>query len=125
MPFPACCEWADQGSAPGWDLMSTTELLRVSCDTADGAWQIRLVGEADFSVLDDLTGALQGVTVRQGQQVRLDVGSLRFADVACMRALIQFTDRAERVGARVHVEHPNATFARLRGVLGSDGPAGA
>lgn len=42
-----------------------TELLRVSCDTSDGAWHVRLVGEADFSVLDDLTGAL-GVTAATG-----------------------------------------------------------
>jgi hypothetical protein len=65
--------------------MSTTELLRVSCDTSDGAWRIRLVGEADFSVLDDLIGALQGVAVRPGQEVLLDVGRLQFADVACVR----------------------------------------
>ena len=104
--------------------MSTTELLRVSCDASDGAWHIRLDGEADFSVLDDLTGALQGVTVRQGQQVRLDVARLRFADVASMRALIQFTERAERLGARVHVERPNATFTRLRRILVSDAPYG-
>jgi hypothetical protein len=97
--------------------MSTTELLRVSCDTSDGAWRIRLVGEADFSVLDDLTGALQGVTVRPGQEVLLDVGKLQFADVACMRALIRF---AERLGARVYVEEPTATFTRLRRLLVAD-----
>jgi hypothetical protein len=100
--------------------MSTTELLRVSCDTSDGAWRIRLVGEADFSVLDDLTGALQGVTVRPGQEVLLDVGKLQFADVACMRALIRFAERAERLGARVYVEEPTATFTRLRRLLVAD-----
>lgn len=102
--------------------MSTTELLRVSCDTSDGAWRIRLVGEADFSVLDDLTGALQGVTVRRGQEVLLDVGRLQFADVACMRALIRFAERAERLGARVYVEEPAATFTRLRRLLVADAP---
>ena len=103
--------------------MSTTELLRVSCDTSDGAWRIRLVGEADFSVLDDLTETLQSVTVRPGQQVRLDVERLQFVDLACMRALVDFAQRVERPGARVHAEQPNATFTRLRGMLASDAPA--
>lgn len=103
--------------------MSTTELLSVSCDTSDGACRIRLVGEADFSVLDDLTETLQSVTVRPGQQVRLDVKRLQFVDLACMRALVDFAQRAERLGARVHVEQPNATFTRLRGMLASDAPA--
>jgi len=102
--------------------MSTTELLRVSCVTTDDAWRIQLVGEADFSVLDDLTGALQGVTVRRGQEVLLDVGRLQFADVACMRALIRFAERAERLGARVYVEEPTATFTRLRRLLVADAP---
>ena len=87
--------------------------------------RIQLAGEADFSVLGDLAGALQGVTLRRGQEVRLDVRRLQFADVACMRALIRFAERAEHLGARVYVEEPTATFTRLRRLLVADAPQGA
>jgi anti-anti-sigma factor len=102
--------------------MSTTELLRVSCDTTDEGWHVRLVGEADFSVVDVLTETLRGVTPRQGQDVRLDLSGLQFVDLACMRALIDFARRAERAGASVLVVHPNPSFTLLRGLLGRDVP---
>jgi hypothetical protein len=37
-----------------------------------------------------------------------------------MRALIRFAERAERLGARVYVEEPTATFTRLRRLLVAD-----
>jgi anti-anti-sigma regulatory factor len=102
--------------------MSTTELLRVSLVTTDDSWHVRLVGEADFSVVGVLAETLQGVTPRQGQDVRLDLSGLEFVDLACMRELIRFARRAERVGARVLVVHPNPSFTILRGLLGPDIP---
>lgn len=105
--------------------MSTIDLLRVSCVSTDDACHVQLVGEADFSVLDELTRALRCVRVGRGQEVRLDVGGLEFIDLACMRALVDFARRAERAGVRVRVEQPNTTFTRLRGMLVSDAPAGA
>jgi anti-anti-sigma regulatory factor len=100
--------------------MSTIELLRVSCATTDDACRIQLVGEADFSVLDELTRALEAVPLRRGQDVHLDVAGLEFVDLACMRALMRFAGRAERAGARVHVVHPNPSFTLVRRTMGLD-----
>ena len=100
--------------------MSTTELLRVSHVASECDCCIKLVGEADFSVLRQLSDALQTVALRPGQDVRLDVAELRFIDVACMRAVVGFVRRAARAGASVQVVEPSSEFQLLSGLFGRE-----
>ena len=100
--------------------MSTTELLRVSHVACDRDSCLKLVGEADFSVLHELSDALDAVALRSGQEVRLDVAELDFIDVACMRTLMCFVRRAASVGVSVHVVNPGSEFTLLSGLLASE-----
>lgn len=100
--------------------MTTTDLLRVLHVASERDCCVKLIGEADFSVLHVLSDALQTVALRRGQDVRLDVADLHFIDVACMRALMSFFRRAARAGVSVHVVDANSEFTLLADLFGGE-----
>jgi anti-anti-sigma factor len=99
--------------------MQSDDSFQITSTPSGPRWLIRLCGEADYSVVRELSAALAAIGLHPGQEVHIDVGDLRFIDVSCMRALIRFAQRAQQVGVTVTVERPDPTFARIYRVMDS------
>jgi anti-anti-sigma regulatory factor len=69
-------------------------------DRDDSAWVI-LQGEADIATLGDLEAALAHLELDDAKPVHLDVTELTFADVATIRRLAIFAQRARQAGHSV------------------------
>jgi hypothetical protein len=75
-----------------------------------------LAGEADLTVKDMLRAALAALP--GAGEIRLDLASLRFIDVACTRELIALTGR--HPAARLIAHHPPASLLRITALLYPD-----
>lgn len=97
--------------------MQSDDSFHIAITPSGSRWLIRLCGEADYSVVSELSAALAAIGLHPGQEVHIDVGDLRFVDVSCLRALIRFAQRAQQVDVTVTVERPNHAFTRIHRMM--------
>ena len=90
----------------------------LSSGVADEA--LRLCGEADLSVADVLAAALHAATDAAHRVARVDVGDLRFRDVAGARALMHATRRFREDGGTVVLLGARPPVRHVLHLLGLD-----
>jgi anti-anti-sigma factor len=83
--------------APGREPLEVEQSVDV-----DGATRLRLLGELDLSVSEDLAERLRGLR-RAGENVRLDLSELEFVDSSGIRTLVMELREARQQGSRLEV----------------------
>lgn len=80
---------------------ATDTRLRIETSKTAEVMCITIHGEADFSALESLDAALGRIQLDGTQTLQLNVSSLEFIDVAALRLLTAFAQRARRSGLEV------------------------
>jgi anti-anti-sigma regulatory factor len=101
---------------PAWDTPAGESPFQVH-GTVDGGLSIG--GEMDHSSADEFGAILAGALDDLGQPV-LDVSSLRFVDVAAMRAIFLAGEQLARRHDRVQVRGASSPFRKVWGLLRLD-----
>jgi anti-anti-sigma factor len=86
--------------------------LTVTMSITESQVLVRVAGEADLTVSDQLCELLAAV-LAGAQQLVVDVSGLRFIDVACVRVLVQASGSAEDAGAPLVLAAPQPIVARM------------
>jgi anti-anti-sigma regulatory factor len=98
--------------------------LRIDVDTQPDAVRIVFRGEADFSDVERLHAVLDRVPVEDGRPVHIDMAELGFADVATLRELTLFAQRARAAGHNVTTWGARSIVRKVAHILHWDGDLG-
>ena len=85
---------------------------------ADNSATVRLAGELDLSVSDELRDLLDGLITSGHSRIELDLDEIDFVDSRAIGVLIGAQKRAERAGGRIRVRRPQATVRKAFDILG-------
>lgn len=84
----------------------------------DSSATVRLAGELDLSVADELRDLLDGLITEGHPRIELDLGEIAFVDSRAIGVLIGAQKRAERAGGGIRVRKPQATVRKAFDILG-------
>jgi anti-anti-sigma regulatory factor len=103
-----------------------TELLRLGIETRseNGLVTITLRGEADFATVERLEATLEQVELAGDRAVHVDLTELDFADVAILRQLMLFAQRARGRGHQVTTGGARPVLRKIAGLLGGEDTLG-
>lgn len=80
---------------------------------------MRLAGELDMDVADELSGLLSDLVGRRGAtSVEVDLDEVTFLDSVALGALVAGFQAAGRAGRRFHVSHPHGEVRKILDVTG-------
>jgi anti-anti-sigma factor len=88
--------------------------------TADGSTVVRVVGEVDLAVLDDLIAAVRPC-LAEGKHVELELSRMEFIDSSGLGTLVQLLKEAVRKGGSLTLTDVTASTYRLLEVTGLAG----
>jgi anti-anti-sigma factor len=95
-------------------------LLHVESIHADHTVAIVLRGEADIATVDHLEDLLGRIPLNGARSVRIDASGLDFFDVAALRRLTGFADRARQAGREVTTDGARPIVQRMARLLELD-----
>jgi anti-anti-sigma factor len=103
-----------------------TEGVRLSIETRreDGLVTLVLRGEADIASLDRLEATLAQVRIDGARAVHVDLTELEFADVATLRHLMRFAQRARAKGHQVTTGGARPVLRKVAVLLGGEDTLG-
>jgi anti-anti-sigma factor len=87
--------------------------LAISAISGDGSSVVRLTGELDLSTAPRAEQALVDELQPGSRTLVLDLRSLDFCDAAGLRVFVRARRRAQEVGAKVRIVHPNRLVRRV------------
>ena len=87
--------------------------LAITAISGDGSAVVRLSGELDLSTASRAEQALVGELHPGSRTLVVDLRSLDFCDAAGLRAFVRARRRAQEVGAKVRLVHPNRLVRRV------------
>jgi anti-anti-sigma factor len=87
--------------------------LAISAISGDGSAVVRLAGELDMSTAPRAEQALVDELGPGSRTLIVDLRSLDFCDAAGLRAFVRARRRAQEVGAKVRLVHPNRLVRRV------------
>jgi anti-anti-sigma factor len=87
--------------------------LTISAISGDGSAVVRLVGELDLSTASRAEQALVDKLEPGARTLVVDLRSLEFCDAAGLRVFVRTRQRAQEVGAKVRLVHPNRLVRRV------------
>jgi anti-anti-sigma factor len=87
--------------------------LAISAISGDGSAVVRLAGELDLSTAPRAERALVDELTPGARTLVVDLRSLEFCDAAGLRVFVRTRRRAQEVGAKVRLVHPNRLVRRV------------
>jgi anti-sigma B factor antagonist len=87
--------------------------LAITAISGDGSAVVRLSGELDLSTASRAEQALVDELRPGSRTLIVDLRSLDFCDAAGLRAFVRALRRAQEVGAKVRLVHPNRLVRRV------------
>jgi anti-sigma B factor antagonist len=87
--------------------------LAISAISGDGSAVVRLAGELDLLTAPRAEQALVDELGPGSRTLIVDLRSLDFCDAAGLRAFVRARRRAQEVGAKVRLVHPNRLVRRV------------
>jgi anti-anti-sigma factor len=87
--------------------------LAISAISGDGAAVVRLAGELDLSTASRAERALVDELTPGSRTLVVDLRSLEFCDAAGLRVFVRTRRRAQEVGAKLRLVHPNRLVRRV------------
>jgi anti-sigma B factor antagonist len=93
-------------------------MLDITVETGESGPVVRLVGEADASVADQLSDALSTQLTEATRHLTVDLSGLRFADSAAIRILFEAHLALRAQGGTLELVDPQPPVARSMSVLG-------
>jgi anti-anti-sigma factor len=103
---------ADLPGVHGGPVGSGTDLA-ISAISGDGSAVVRLAGELDLSTASRAERALVEELTPGARTLVVDLRSLEFCDAAGLRVFVRTRRRAQEVGAKVRLVHPNRLVRRV------------
>ena len=94
--------------------------LTIETRREDGVVTLVLRGEADIASLERLESTLAQVEIDGARAVHVDLTELDFADVATLRHLMRFAQRARAKGHQVTSRGARPVLRRVATLLGGD-----
>lgn len=92
--------------------------LEHQVENGDRTATVRLAGELDLSVADELRDLLDGLITDGHPRIELDLDRIRFVDSRAIGVLIGAQKRAEQAGGRIRVRKPQSTVRKAFDILG-------
>jgi anti-sigma B factor antagonist len=87
--------------------------LAISAISGDGSSVVRLSGELDMSTAPRAERALVDELEPGARTLIVDLRSLDFCDAAGIRVFVRTRRRAQEIGAKVRIVHPNHLVRRV------------
>jgi anti-anti-sigma factor len=87
--------------------------LAITAISGDGSSVVRLEGELDMSTAPRAERALVDELGPDSRTLVVDLRHLAFCDAAGLRAFVRAGSRAQEVGAKVRLVHPNRLVRRV------------
>jgi anti-sigma B factor antagonist len=87
--------------------------LAISAISGDGSVVVRLSGELDLSTAPRAEQALVDELGAGARTLIVDLRSLDFCDAAGLRAFVRARRRAQEIGAKIRLVHPNRLVRRV------------
>lgn len=87
--------------------------LAISAISGDGSAVVRLAGELDLSTAPRAEQALVDELTPGSRTLVVDLRRLEFCDAAGLRVFVRTRRRAQEVGAKVRLVHPNRLVRRV------------
>src|ERR1700761_1822328 len=85
-----------------------------------GSSEVRIEGEIDLCVADQLHELLLRIAQVHGPRLLLDLSAVSFMDCAGLRALVRTLRHAEQRGWSVHLTAPSASVRKIITLTGSE-----
>jgi anti-anti-sigma factor len=98
--------------------------LSIETHREDGVVTLVLRGEADIATVDRLEATLAQVEVDGARAVHVDLTELDFADVATLRHLMWFAQRARASGHQVTSRGARPVLRKVAALLGGEDTLG-
>jgi anti-anti-sigma factor len=87
--------------------------LAITAISGDGSSVVRLSGELDLSTAPRAEQALVDELGPGSRTLLVDLRSLEFCDAAGLRVFVRARHRAQEVGAKIRLVHPNRLVRRV------------
>lgn len=103
-----------------WLYPSPVSLLDITVEAGKYGPVVRLSGEADTSVVGQLSDALNALIAGDTPHLTIDLSGLRFADSAAIRTLTEAHLALKGQGGILELAEPQPLVARTLSLLGID-----
>ncbi len=111
---------ADAVRAADADTGREDDLIRLSCQVADGLATVMICGELDLATADRTVRFVSEVIDRHDGMVSADLSGLAFCDACGLGALIRIAAHAEQAGRRFELTRPSRAVSRIMRITGVD-----
>lgn len=95
-------------------------LLDIRTTVVESGPVVTLSGEADLTNVTQLDDALDAQIASGARHLTIDLSELRFADSACIAALVRASRRLKDQDGCLELTNPQPTVARALSLLGLD-----
>lgn len=107
----------------GWSVPETgdgVDLLRASVSAGPSSTLVRLAGEGDVTVCDQLRGMLTAQVLAGARNLVVDLSGVGFLDSSCLHVLLAACRMAEQADGSLKLVSPQPMVARMMALWGAD-----